>query len=186
MKKTIGILILFALFFVGSSVFAGNRSRAIWIEVQKPGEGKTTIAVTENVVRALLESDSDDLNFHAAKGKKNELITRKMMQDLLDGERATIDVEDEDGETAHLYTSDLEVPHHKGGDNNVVFETYKDGKRTFRMSIGDFDIEQSDEDGDSAGFSLNWRKCLPFLKDGGSAIYIQNEKEETTIWLYMD
>ena len=166
--------------------FAGHTPKAVWIEVDKGDHGKTTIAVTEDVVRAFLKSDGDDIHFNKGKGKK-DLITRQMIQDLIDGNRESIEVQDdEDGETAHLYIADLEIPRHDKKVDHVVLETYKHGTRNFRISLGDLEIDNSDDGDDDGSFLMNWRKCLPFLKNSGAALYINNEQEETTVWLYLD
>jgi len=174
------------LLLLAGTAIAGDSPRALWIEVNNAHEGKTTIAVTVDVMKALLEADTQDLHFNSGKGKK-DLVTRAMIEDLLDGKRDVIDVEDtEENETAHLYLADLDIPDHEVKKDHVVLETYKDGKRDLRLSLGDFEIDKSsDEDGDQ-GFNLNWRKCLPFLTQAGGAVYINNERDRTVVWVYAE
>jgi len=181
----LAIAALCALFLAATAYAA--KPRALWIEVDKQSKGKTTIAVTEDVARAILESESKDLRFSKHKGNSDELITKQMLLDVLNGDRESIKVRDEDEEaTIHIYMSDLDVPRHSSGSGHIVLETFKDGRQSLRISLGDVDIEKSDEDGNSASFHLDWVKCVPFLKHDGGAVYINNEDEDTQVWLYVE
>ncbi len=188
MKKTTAAITVavFALSLSGTA-FARGGTRALWIEINKESKGKTTIAVTEDVVRALLESNNDEWHFKKEKGRKEDLITRQMVLDVLNGDKESVKVRDDDeGETAHLYMDDLDVPRHTTNGNHVVLETFKDGKKTFRMSLGDFNIEKTDDDGNGESFFLNWQKLLPFVKHDGGAVYINTEQDDTVVWLFME
>ena len=176
------IVAVLLLLFVSASL-AGSSMHAVWIEVTKKNNEKTVIAVTDDVMRAVLASDVH--NTHFTDGNNKDLITRKMLQDVLSGERRSIDVADED-ENVHIYAAKLDVPSHGGKEHQFVVETYEHGERTFRMSLGDFNIESSERNGESSSFSLNWRKILPFLKNTDGAIYMQNEEEGTSVWVYLD
>jgi hypothetical protein len=185
MRKITLVLSFFAagLMVLPLTATAAGSLKALWIEVNKPHEGTTTIAVSVNVMKALLAADDHNLHFTDHKGKK-DLITREMLEDLLNGDRSTVDVEDpETDEKAHLYIDDLDVPDHDGKKGHIVLETYKNGKREFRMSLGDLEIEQGDDEDNDSEFSIHWRKCLPFLSEDGGAIYVNDKHNETVVWV---
>jgi hypothetical protein len=177
------------LFVICSSVLRASSpgERALWIEVKEKGDHKTTIAMTKSIARRLLESDETKVHF-ATKGKK-DLITRDMLGSVLDGREESVEARDEDGSEAKLYMADLKVPGHKGGKEKLVFETYKSGSRTFRIALPEIELEASDEENGGTGSietSIGWKALLPFLAKEGGAIYINTEKEETEVWLYVE
>ncbi len=167
------------------SAFPGEK--ALWIEVKDKGERKTTIAMTESIARQLLESDETKVRFAKEEGK--ELITRKMLGSVLDGRKESVEARDEDGSEAKLYMADLKVPGHRGGNGKLVLETYKSGSRTFRIAIPEIELEASDEENGGIGnieTSIGWKALLPFLAKEGGAIYINSDKDDTEVWLYVE
>jgi hypothetical protein len=161
--------------------------RALWIEVKEKGEHKTTIAMTEAIARQLLEADETKVHF--SKDGKKDLITREMLRSVLDGREESVVAKDEDGSEAKLYMADLNVPGHKGAKGKLVLETYKSGSRTFRIALPEIEIEASDEeDGgtDSVEMSIGWKGLLPFLAKEGGAIYINSDKDENEVWVYVE
>ncbi len=179
-------MIVVCVIVLASTAMASN-PRALWIEVNHESKGTTMIAVTEDVARALLEADNDEWHFSKGKGSSEELITKQMLLDVLNGDKESINVRDENEDaTIHVYMSDLDVPRHSSESGHIVLETYKDGKRTLRISLGDLDIEQSDDEGNAADIHLNWKKCVPFLKHPGGAVYVRNDEEDSQVWLYVD
>ena len=174
------------LLFGATVLFAFSREeRALWIEVREEGGGKTTIAMTERIARQLLESD--EVKGHFAKKGGKDLITRDMLRSVLDGDEASIEVQDEDGSEITLHMDGLKVPSPDGRRGKLVLETYKAGSRTLRIGIPDVEIEASDEEeGGFIEMSLGWKGLLPFLAEEGGAIYINNEKDDTQVWVYFE
>lgn len=162
------------------------REKALWIKVMEKGDHKTTIAVTEAIVRHVLESDNPEKHF-AMDGEENP-ITREMLRSVLDGEEESVKVRDDDGTEIELTMSDLDVPGDKGSRGKLVLETYKDGSRTFRMSLPEIEIEACDDEDDGSGFiemNIGWKGLLPFLAEEGGAIYIESDEDETEVWVYV-
>lgn len=177
------------LLFICSSVLPASSSgeKALWIEVKDKSDHKTTIAMTEAIARQLLESDKTKVHF-ADKGNK-DLITRAMLGSVLDGREESVEARDEDGSEAKLYMADLKVPGHNGGNGKLVFETYKSGSRTFRIALPEIELAASDEENGGTGSietSIGWKALLPFLAKEGGAIYINSDKDDTEIWLYVE
>ena len=51
------------------------------------------------------------------------------------------------------------------------------------------EIEASDEENGGTGSietSIGWKGLLPFLAKEGGAIYINTDKDETEVWLYVE
>jgi hypothetical protein len=175
------------LLFIWCSVLLASppREKALWVQVKEKGDHKTTIAMTELIAWQLLASDETKVRL-TKKGKK-ELITREMLRSVLDGQEESVEARDEDGSEAKLFMADLRVPDHKGGKGKLVLETYKSGSRTFRIALPEIEIEASDEeDGGSIEMSIGWKGLLPFLAKEGGAIYIDADKDETEVWLYVE
>ena len=177
------------LLFICSSVLPASSpwEKALWIEVKEEGGHKTTIAMTEPIARQLLESDEMNINFEK-KGEK-DLITREMLRSVLDGREESVEAQDGDRSQAKLYMADLKVPGHKGGKGRLVLETYKSGSRTLRITLPEIEIEAShEEDGgtESLELSIGWKALLPFLAKEGGAIYIDTDKDDTEVWLYVE
>lgn len=148
---------------------------------------RTTIAISEPIARQLLDSDEAKVRF--AKKGNHDLITREMLRSVLDGREESVEVRDENGSEVKLYMADLKVPGNKGGKGKLVLETYKSGSRTFRMALPEIEIEASDEeDGGTAHIetSIGWKGLLPFLAKEGGVIYINTDKDETEVWLYVE
>jgi hypothetical protein len=177
------------LLFICSGALPASSSgeKALWIEVKDKADHRTTIAMTEPIARQLLESDETKVHF-AKKGKK-DLITRDMLKSVLDGREESVEARDEDGSEAKLYMADLKVPGHRGGNGKLVFETYKSGSRTFRIALPEIELEASDEENGGTGrieTSIGWKALLPFLAKEGGAIYLNTEKDDTEVWLYVE
>ena len=177
------------LLFICSSAHPAPSSgeKALWIEVKDKGDQKTTIAMTEPIARQLLESDETKVHF-AKKGKK-DLVTREMLKSVLDGREESVEAREEDGSEAKLYMADLKVPGHNGGKGKLVLETYKSGSRTFRIALPEIELEASDEEDGGTGrieTSIGWKALLPFLAKEGGAIYINTDKDDTEVWLYVE
>jgi hypothetical protein len=183
MKKHLAVFGAALCVLSAGLLFAAQpKERALWCEIKKQNGEKTTIAVTENIARGLLESD--DTKFHFA-DKDDDVITREMLREVLDGEKDVVKAKDKDGSAVKIYMSDLKVPGHREG--KLVLETYKHGNRTFRMALPEIEIGAADEDdNESADVSFGWRALLPSLAEEGGALYINNEEEETEVWIYLD
>lgn len=163
---------------------AGNSRSALWIEVKSENQGMTRIAVTREIAVALVEADKDG-SLHFRNHGHSDLITKQMIRDVLDGTRDIARAKDPDnGSEVTLYLKDLDLPRHAGGKGSIVMETYKDGERTFRMRLGEVEIETGDKDDTDIVF--NWRRLLPFLSKAGGAVYIDNERENSEVWVYVD
>jgi len=177
------------LLFICFSVLPASlpREKALWIEVKDKGDHKTTIAMTEFIARQLLESDENKV--HLAKKGKKDLITREMLRSVLDGREESVGAQDEDGSEVNLFMADLKVPGQKGEKGKLVLETYKSGSRTFRIALPEIEIEASDEQTGGTGSietSIGWKGLLPFLAKEGGAIYVNTDKDETEVWLYVE
>lgn len=158
--------------------------RALWMEVRE-GNRQTTIAMTEGIARQLLESTDVDVNF--LKENRNELITREMLLSVLDGARSRVTVNGRHGSEAIICTRPLDTPGEGSGRDHLVLETYKAGKRAFRISIPQLEIGKADEKGDEfINVSLGWKAFLPLLAESGGAVYIRDEKEDTEVWMYIE
>jgi hypothetical protein len=163
---------------------AGNSRSALWIEVKSDDQGMTRIAVTREIAVAMVEADKDgSLHFH--NHGHSDLITKQMIRDVLDGTRDIARAEDPDnGSEVTLYLKDLDLPRHAGGKGSIVMETYKNGERTFRLRLGDVEIETGDKGDNDIAF--NWKRLLPFLSKTGGAVYINNEREDSEVWVFVD
>ena len=180
---------LAGLLFICSSVLTGcpTRERALWIEVKDKGDHKTSIAITEPIARLLLESDEKKV--HLTKEGEKDPFTREMLRSVLDGREESVEAQDGDGSQVKLYMADLKVPGRKDGKGRLVLETYKSGSRTFRITLPEIEIEASDEEdggSESLELSIGWRALLPFLAKEGGAIYIDTDKDDTEVWLYVE
>jgi hypothetical protein len=182
MKKSILVMLTLGLLLCSSALLlAASSGKALWIELKEKGDKKTLIAVTEPVARMALKDSNKDLHF--TNHMKNDLITKEMVLAVLDGKEESLKVQDpEDGSEITMYMDDLDIPHEMKGDHRILVETYKHGKRTFRMSLGDIDIDQSDDNGEAA-LNIGWKGLLPFLGKEGGAVYIKNDKEDTEVWI---
>ena len=158
--------------------------RALWIEVKENG-GQKTIAVTEGIARKLLDTKEMNVNF-SKKGKK-ELVTREMLQAVLDGRQQSISAHDDQGSDVTISMKPLNVPGEKNGKNRLVFETYKAGKQTFHIALPELEMSMADENGEaSVNVDLDWKAWLPFLAKAGGAVLIKDHDDDTEVWLYVE
>lgn len=163
---------------------AGNSRTALWIELKDHDDGLTKIAVTREIAVALLEADKES-SMHFNHHGHNDPITKQMIRDVLDGTRDVVHAQDPDnGSEATLYLKDIDLPRHAGGKGSMVLETYKNGERTFRMKLGEIEIEGGDKDDNNISFS--WKRLLPFLSKTGGAVYVSDEREGSEVWVFMD
>jgi hypothetical protein len=173
-----------ALVLSAAASLAGNSRPALWIEVKNEEKGLTRIAVTREIAVALVEADDDD-SIHVDRHGKGNLITKQMISDVLDGTRDIVRAKDpDDGSEVTLYLKDIDLPRHAGGSGSMVLETYKNGERTFRMKLGEFELEAGGKD--DSGIAFGWKRLLPFLSKAGGAVYVNNEREDSEVWVFMD
>jgi|WetSurMetagenome_2_1015567.scaffolds.fasta_scaffold458509_1 hypothetical protein len=182
--KISGLIIVAITLIVGTWTTC-RAERALWIEFTDK-DGKTgVIAVTEDLARKVLDNEDIKLNF-SEKGKR-ELITRRMVNNVLEGREGRVTVRDDDGSEATLSMRQLKTPSARHGGNKIVLETYHDGVRSFRMALPDVEIDDADDKGDEAlHFNFGWRSLLPFLSETDGAIYIQNSDDNSEVWIYLD
>jgi hypothetical protein len=187
MRASLFLLLAGLLFSCTTTLFGSTSSRkALWIEVREKGDHKTTVAVTEEVARELL--DSRHSNCRIRMDGDHGLITRAMLKAVLDGEQDILEARDEHGEMIKLYMADLDAPAHRGDSGKLILETFKSGSRTLRMVLPEVEIEASDgEDGgsESVELHLGWKGLLPFLAKEGGAIYVSSEEDDTEVWVYV-
>jgi len=176
------------LFVVSGSLSAAKSfsEKALWIEFQEDGKHTTTIAITEGIARELL--DSKHQGFHFSNKDKKELLTREMLLAVLDGDKDIVEVQDSDnGTSARAYLRNLRSPATGSGKDRLILETYKSGERNFRIALPDIEVEkEGDDDGELVKTSFGWKGLLPFLAKTGGAVYIDNQKEDTEVWIYID
>ena len=167
--------------------FQHHSEKALWIETKEDGKMKTTLAITENIARMVVESKDTKVNF-SGKGKK-DLITKKMVRALLDGDEESITAKDPDhDQDVTMYMKDLDVPGNESGNSRLVLETYKAGKKTFSIALPDIEVESKvdDDSDDLVTRSFGWKALLPFLAKSGGALYIKDYKDDSEVWLYVD
>ncbi len=158
--------------------------KALWIEIRENGS-RTIIAMTEGIARQLLDMKEMDVNF--SEGKKSQLVTRDMLQAVLDGRQSSMTSRNEDGDEAIVSLESLSVPGTRGGNDRLVLETYKSGKQTFRIALPELEMEQADEKGDeSVKVNFGWKALLPFLAKVGGAVYISDQTDDTEVWVYIE
>lgn len=175
---------LACLFIACSAAQAGSSRAALWIELKNEHGELTTIAVTRGIAVAMLEADKDG-SMHLNKHGDSELITKQMLRDVLDGTRETVHATDPDnGSEVTLYMKDIDPPGHAGTAGSVVLETYKNGERTFRMKLGEMEFEAGGKDDNTV--TIGWKGLLPFLSRVGGAVYVNNDRDGSEVWLFMD
>jgi hypothetical protein len=182
-------VLIAGLIFISSGILQAfpPRERALWIEIKKHGDSKTTIAMSEPIARQLLESDDREVRF--TKEGDRDLITKKMLRDVLDGEEESVEARSEDGTRVTLYMGELRVPGRSGNQQKLVFETYKSGSRTLRIALPEIEIEASNEDDEGVGNiqgTIGWKGLLPFIAKEGGAVYLNTDDDETELWLYVE
>lgn len=184
MKRTLFTII--SLGILALTPFAARSSdhhRALWLQFEDGNGKRTSIAATVEVARAVMEADKEKVHFTC--GKKKDLITRQMLEDVLDGTTDVVEVRDpDDGTYAKIYLAPLDVPSRNGTGSHIVLESYKNGKREMRMSLGDFSVEGGDDESEGS-FDLKWEHMLPFLSKSGGAIFI-NGDDGSEVWLYTE
>ena len=161
--------------------------KALWIEIRERGDRKSTIAVTEQVARHLL--DSDDLRGHFSGKSGKDLITREMIMSVLEGREESAEARDDNGSEAKIYMKDLRVPGRGGARDKLILEIFKSGSRTFRIALPEIEIEASDRnDGDTGDIqtTFGWKALMPFLSKDGGGVYIKSEKDDSEIWIYTE
>ncbi len=189
MKACGRMLVPLAAFLVlpnGLSAMQPHAERGLWIELTEQGKKKTIIAMTEEIARALLESKEANVNF--AGDDRKALITRAMLQCVLDGRQESVEARDpDDGSEAVICMRDLNVPGKGSAGDRLILATYKSGTETFRIALPEIEMESHDEDSnDFVKVNIGWKGLLPFLAKSGGAIYIDDESDDTEIWLYVD
>lgn len=171
--------------FCSAMFFACRTEKALWIEVKEDGKRTTTIAMTEGIARKLLETEEMNVNF-TEKGR-HDLITRDMLRSVLNGEKRSVIARDENGSEAVVSLKSLNIPGERSGNNRLVLETYKSGNQTFRMVLPELEFEQADDKGDEhVKVNFSWKALLPFLEEVGGAVYINDQDEDTEVWVYVE
>jgi len=172
--------------FCFAMVFAQCRAeKALWIEVKEDGKGTATIAMTEGIARKLLETKEMKVNF-TGKGS-HDLITRDMLRSVLYGDKRSVTAHDENGSEAIVSLKSLSIPGETSGNDRLVLETYKSGNRTFRMVLPELKFEQADDKGDEyVKVNFSWKALVPFLEEVGGAVYINDEDDDTEVWIYVE
>lgn len=167
--------------------FSQHSEKGLWIETREHGKLKTTLAVTENIARKVVESKDAKMNF-AERGKK-ELVTKEMVKSILDGKQKSVTAKDPESDLViTMYLKDLEVPGDREGGNNLVLQTYKAGKKTFSITIPDIEVETKgdDDSGDLVTKSFGWKAFLPYLAKTGGALYVKGEKDDSELWFFVE
>lgn len=181
-------IILVSLGVAAVVVLAGSThpEKALWIKITEHGKLKTTIAITEPIARLIAESDKDHVHFSSHNDR--DLVTRDMMKAVLNGRTSSVTGEDPDEDTkAELFMKTLDLPGVKGNKSRFVLETYKGGKRTLRIKLGEFEIENSDdENGETSKSEFSWKSLLPFLSKTGGGVYIHDHKDDTEVWIFVE
>lgn len=179
-RHTLGILLLCSGLLWASCA----SEKAVWVEVRENGGQKTTIAVTEGIARQLLETTEMNVNF-SSKGN-GDLVTREMLQAVMDGRERSLSATDGHGSEATVSMKQLRTPGRRGSDR-LVLETYKAGRRTFRIALPEFEMEQEDQKSlESVKVDFGWKALLPFLAKTGGAIYINDQNDDTEVWVYVE
>jgi hypothetical protein len=188
-------LCLFLAGFVTAVVFSGplqafqhHTEKALWAEIREHGKLKTTIAVTEGIARQLIKSKNAKVNF-SGKGKR-DIVTKEMIRSVLDGKEKSVMAQDEEhNQEIKLFMNNLDVPGRAGGNERLVLETYKAGKKKFSIGLPDVEVEESndsEESEDMVKMSFGWKGVLPFLAKSGGALYVHEHKEDTEVWIYVE
>ena len=185
-KRLSMILYIAAVAAVALLAGSTHSEKALWIEISEHGKVKTTIAITEPIARLIAEADKEHVHFSSHKDR--DLVTRQMMKDVLDGKKSSVKEKDaEDGTEVELFMKNLEVPGSKGDKSKLILETYEDGKRTFRIKLGDFEFESTDEEsGKSSKNDFSWKSLLPLLSKIGGGVYILDHKDNSEVWLFVE
>jgi hypothetical protein len=190
MKKISSLFIGLAMTMALSgtlSAFQHHSEKALWIETKEDGKLKSTLAVTENIAWMVVRSKHTKIDF-SKKGNHN-VITKKMLKAVLDGDENSITAKDPDrDQEVTIYAKNLDVPGEQGGNSRLVLETYKGGKKTFRIALPDIEVEsKNDVDSDDlVTHGFGWKALLPFLSKSGGALYVKEEKDDSEMWLYVE
>ena len=158
--------------------------KALWIEV-KENDGQKTIAVTEGIARKLL--DTKEMNVNFSKKGKEDLVTREMLRDVLDGRKRSVTAHGDHGSEVTVSLKSISIPGEKSGNDRLVLETYKSGNRTFHIALPELEIETADDKGEvSMHGDFDWKEWLPFLAKEGGGVYFKDHDDDTEIWLYVE
>ena len=184
----IGIFVAIVSFPSTLQAFQHHEEKALWVEIREQGKLKTTIAVTEGIARQLIKSKNAKVNF-SGKGKK-DIVTKEMIRSVLDGKEKSVMARDEEHDQGiKLFMNILDVPGKAGGNERLVLETYKAGKKKFSIGLPDVEVEESDETDESdemVKMSFGWKGVLPFLAKSGGALYVHEHNEDTEVWIYVE
>jgi hypothetical protein len=164
-----------------------HSEKALWVETKEYGKLKTSLVVTENIARMVLESKDTKVQFSGK--EKKELITKKMLRAVLDGSEKSISAKDPDrDEEVTIYMKDLDVPGQESGKGSLVLQTYKAGKKTFSITLPDITVESKgdDESDDLITHSFGWKALLPFLAKSGGALYVKDENDDSELWIFVE
>ena len=168
--------------------FQHHAEKALWAEIREHGKLKTTIAVTEGIARQLIKSKNAKANF-SGKGNK-DIVTKEMIRSVLEGKEKSVVARDEEhSQDIKLFMNNLDVPGKASGNERLVLETYKGGKKKFSIGLPDVEVEESDEKDESdemVKMSFGWKGVLPFLAKSGGALYVHEHKENTEVWIYVE
>lgn len=177
---------LFTIAAVATLHAAGGHhtGNALWITVREADGDVTTIAITEEIARAVMEADKDHDCIHQG---KDGLVTREMIGAVLDGREESVDVHADDGGSATVFMKELTLPGN-GGTGSLVMESWKEGKRVMHLALPVMELNIGDDGASegSAEFSLDLRNLAPFLATSGGGVYIDNRRDGTEFWLYVD
>jgi len=189
MKRLITTLSLVTFTIVGCSfggVLQHHSEKALWIETREHGHLKTMLAVTEPIARMVAESKETTVTFSP---DSNDLVTKQMILDVLDGrERSMTRKDAELDQEVTMYLKDLEVPGREEGRSTLVLQTYKEGKKTFSITLPDIEVESKSDDGSGNLItrSFGWKALLPFLAKKGGALYVKDVKDDSEVWLFVE
>ncbi len=180
-------LLLSMIFFPLAWVDAGpsHTEKALWIETREHGKLKSTMAVTEDIARHVVKSDDTEVNFG---DDDKDLITKEMVLDVLDGRERKVTAKDSNGdEEVTLFMKDLDVPGSVGDKDRLILATFKEGKKTFSMTLPDIEVESKEDNSNAMEtYHIGWKALLPFVAKHGGALYTKDYKDDTEVWLYVE
>ncbi len=176
-------MVLFPLMW--SNAGPSHSEKALWIETREHGKLKSVMAVTEAIARHVVKSEDTEMNFG---DDDKDLITKEMILDVLDGRERKVTAKDSSGEEeVTLYMKDLEVPGRERDKDRLILTTFKEGKKTFSVTLPDIEVESKEERSDSLeSYHIGWKAFLPFVAKHGGALYTRNYKDDTEVWLYVE
>jgi len=184
LTAVLALLPIFSLLLLARST---HSEKALWITITEHGRLKTTIAVTEPIARLIAKSEKTNVHF-TSDDNGCDLITREMIQQVLDGRKSSISARDvKENTEVEIFMKRLKVPGSQKEKSRLVMETFKDGELTFHMKLGEFSFESKDEEtGEMDETDFSWKSLLPFLSESGGGVYIQDNKDNTEVWVYVE